>query len=362
VRQSAEIIKMHENKRRRGAIVASLSTPTLPGRNSDEIGGYHLIWPRDLYHAAMGLLAAGDIRTPVSVLHYFSSTQNSNGSWPVNFWVNGTAHRPGFRLDEVALPILLAGQLQSRGIYHLTSEDLEMVRKATSFILSHGPTTPQDRWEEANGYVPSTLAVEIAALKTATLLTHDPTPERIASEWQSSIETWTLGQTHIFENKYYLSHGVSKTLGSEIMDGGFLELVRMGIREALDPRILATLELYDNPQLGIAASHPDNPERILYRRYYRPVYNLPHIDGYWPLLSGERGHYAVAAKDLEGARNELYALEQSATPTGLLPEHLLAPFRVRLGVACPLVWAHAEDILLHRSIEEGLVFDAPGIK
>ena len=105
-RRSAQIIKMHEDKRNRGAIVASLSKPAIPDSDhaADGVGGYHLVWPRDLYHAAMGLLAAGDTRTPVSVLQYLEKNQKPDGSWAQNFWVDGTPYWPGLQMDEVSFP------------------------------------------------------------------------------------------------------------------------------------------------------------------------------------------------------------------------------------------------------------------
>ncbi|MGZ3698198.1 MAG: glucan 1,4-alpha-glucosidase, partial [Bdellovibrionota bacterium] len=139
-----------------------------------------------------------------------------------------------------------------------------------------------------------------------------------------------------------------------------------GIRSAEDPRILSTLRLYETPRLGIIAADASTPEAAVYRRYNRDQYGMNHVGGFWPLLAGERGHYAIAAQQMERARAELFALERSAMDTGLIPEQTINPpsptygASTGLGVACPLVWAHAEDILLHRSLEEGLVFDAPG--
>ncbi|MGZ3688143.1 MAG: glycoside hydrolase family 15 protein [Bdellovibrionota bacterium] len=384
VRRSAEIIKMHEDKRTRGAIVASLSKPAVPDSDHgfDGTGGYHLIWPRDLYHAAMGLLAAGDNQTPLDVLRYYVKTQHPDGSWAQNTWVDGTAYWHGLQMDEVAFPILLANQLQKRGVHRLASDELEMVRRAASFLMSHGPTTQEDRWEEIGGYVPSTLAAEIAALKVASQLTKDSETAATAQQWSALVESWTLVTQGPLGNSYYLrsspsgnpdgpepvdlANGAGHASASEILDGGFLDLVRMGVRGAEDPRILSTMKIYESPRLGIAAADASTPEAAVYRRYNRDQYGMNHVGGFWPLLAGERGHYAIAAQQMERARAELFALERSAMDTGLIPEQTINPpsptygASTGLGVACPLVWAHAEDILLHRSLEEGLVFDAPG--
>ncbi len=385
-RRSAEIIKMHEDKYEKGAIAASFSKPA-PLDNDhamDGTGGYHVVWPRDLYHAAMGLLAAGDVRTPINVLHYFLKTQRADGSWPQNFWVDGTPYWRGLQMDQVAFPILLAAQLQKRKVYALTQDDLEMIRKAAAFIISHGPSTQQDRWEELGGYSPSTIAAEIAALKEASLLTNDPTASSVADRWQTFIETWTLVQKGPLGQNYYLrispagspdepepidlANGAGKAFAAEIIDGGFLELIRMRLRSPSDPRILNTMSIYESPQLGVSTKDPTSPGSMVYRRYNRDVYGAEREGGFWPLLAGERGHFAVAAGNLDRARAQLFTLERSAIESDLIPEQTITPplpniagAMVGRGVACPLVWAHAEDILLHRSIEEGKVFDAPVI-
>ncbi len=371
-RRSAEIIKMHEDKRFRGAIVASLSKPAIPDSDNaqDGVGGYHLVWPRDLYHAAMGLLAAGDTQTPTDVLDYLSKNQKPDGSWAQNFWVDGTPYWHGLQMDEVAFPILLAAQLKARGTDSLSSSDLDMVRKAANFIMNHGPASQEDRWEEIGGYIPSTLAAEIAGLRAASFLLDDDGPARVALQWQAMIERWTMVTHGKWGDNYYLraspagtpdqiepiqiANGGGTAFASEIIDGGFLELVRMGVRDAHDPRILNTLQIYENPLNGMMKTGTVVAQAMIYHRYNKDAYGYDHVGGFWPLLAGERGMYAVNAKDPEQAIAQLFILEKSASPTGLIPEQTFG-----MGVAQPLVWAHAEDILLHRSIEESKVFDAP---
>lgn len=379
-RRSAQIIKMHEDKRNRGAIIASMSKPAIPDgdRAMDGTGGYHLVWPRDLYHAAMGLLAAGDLKTPVETLKYLKSTQNSDGSWYQNFWVNGTSYWTGLQLDEVAFPVLLAHQLSKRGIHKMTASDLEMVHRAAQFILSHGPKSPQDRWEEIGGYIPSTLASEIAALRAASQMTHDSRYQQVAHEWQAQLETWTLVMNGPHGRNYYLrvsphgdpdgrepiyiANGGGPAYANEILDGGFLELVRYGVRRADDANIVSTLKAYESPSAGIAEGNPNSDGALTYRRYNRDAYGHQRVGGFWPLLAGERGHYALAAGDFKRARAQLFMLESAALPSGVLPEQTVSGADrppAGGGVATPLVWAHAEDLRLHRSLEEGVVFDAP---
>ncbi len=386
-RRSLQIIKMHEDKSHRGAIVASLSSPAIPDGDrapEDNTGGYHLVWPRDLYHAAMGLLAAGDIRTARSVAQYLASIQKPDGSWHQNTWVNGAPYWKGLQLDETAYPILLISKLSEiDSEFMLTSTYKSMVRKAAAFLVDNGPKTQQERWEEAGGYSPSTLAAEIAALREASRLLDDPSFERVGNTWESSLESWTLVPEGQHGKEYYLRispsgrpdlnerYGIANGGGmagsQEILDGGFLELVRLGVRTAIDPRIRFTLEALEKPSLKIASRWTRAiGQARLYGRYNRDGYGLNHKGGYWPILAGERGHYAIAASDSSRALAQLNLLEDTATSTGLIPEQWdikteggKVVAQAPAGVACPLVWAHAEDIRLHWSLEEEKLFDTP---
>jgi glucoamylase len=62
------------------------------------------------------------------------------------------------QLDQVALPIVLARQLQRADVETWRKH----VKPAADFIVLHGPMTNQDRWEEKSGYSPATIAAEIA--------------------------------------------------------------------------------------------------------------------------------------------------------------------------------------------------------
>lgn len=385
-RRSALVIKMHEDKRNRGAIIASMSKPGIPGGDragKDNKGGYHLIWPRDLYHAAMGLLAAGDSETPIAVLNHLMARQNADGSWPQNYWVDGTPYWTSVQMDEVSFPILLASKILSKKSRAIRSLYTPMIEKAANYIAKNGPVTAQDRWEENSGYVPSTIAAEIAALRAASTWTGNPTYAQKAENWSAQLEKWMVvpmaqagGPLLINGNlakNYYLrvspggnpsqlekiniSNGVGEANASEILDGGFLELVRLGVRKTSDPYIQWTLNAYENPANQVAL--PEGPATA-YRRYNRDGYGANHVGGFWPLLAGERGHYAVAAHDFKRAKAQLHLMENSALESGMIPEQTVsASSGAALGVACPLVWAHAELLLLQRSLEEGHVFDSP---
>jgi glucoamylase len=88
----------------------------------------------------------------------------------------------------------------------------------------------------------------------------------------------------------------------------------------------------------------------------------------WPLLTGERAHYELAAGRRAEAVRLLRALESFANEGGLLPEQIWDAedipekelYRGRpSGSAMPLVWAHAEYVKLRRSLGDGAVFDMP---
>ena len=80
-----------------------------------------------------------------------------------NFWIDGRAYWSGIQLDEVAFPVILAWRLWKLDALG-NFDPYSMVRRACAFLIREGPVTAQDRWEEASGYSPSTLAAHIAAL------------------------------------------------------------------------------------------------------------------------------------------------------------------------------------------------------
>ena len=57
-RISATVLRTHEAPNFPGGLIASLSIPWGFAKGDDDLGGYHLVWPRDLVEAAGALLAA----------------------------------------------------------------------------------------------------------------------------------------------------------------------------------------------------------------------------------------------------------------------------------------------------------------
>jgi glucoamylase len=153
----------------------------------------------------------------------------------------------------------------------------------------------------------------------------------------------------------------------EVVDAGFLELVRHGVRKADDPIIVDSLKVVD------AVLKVDTPFGPCWRRYNHDGYGQREDGGpfvgwgqgrAWPLLTGERGHYELAAGN--DARPFIRAMERLASPTGLLPEqawdgpdqpHVYMYCGRPTGSAMPLMWAHAEYIKLLRSVRDGKVSD-----
>jgi glucoamylase len=399
---SHSIILAHEDKTYEGALIASLSIPWGEAMSDDDVGGYHLVWTRDMCHSATGLLAAGDTESPLRALIYLVCSQNDDGGFYQNFWINGKPNWRGIQLDEVAMPILLAWRLnQAHGLQDF--DPYCMVLKAAGYLIHHGPVTPQERWEETSGYSPSTLAVHIAALVCAAAFARQRNQESTAKYLEeyadflhSHLELWTVttegsllpdvrrhfirihpADPHDPQPDEDANHGVlplsSQPPGSpaaypakDVVDAGFLELVRYGVLQPDDPLIEDSLRVID------AVIKVDTPCGPCWRRYNHDGYGQredggPYQNwGYghaWPVLTGERGHYELAAG--RDVRPFIRAMECFATHTNLLPEQVWAlpdkpdahmVFGRPTGGAMPLVWAHGEYIQLVRSAAEGQVF------
>jgi glucoamylase len=408
-RASIAVLRTHESKDFLGGIIASLSIPWGFNKGDEDLGGYHLVWPRDLVETAGALLAAGAVTDAVRVLRYLEATQEADGNWAQNLWLDGRPYWGGIQMDETAFPILLIDLLRREAPGALGKLDRwwPMVRKAASFILRNGPVTQQDRWEEDAGYSPFTLAAEISALLAgadiADLTGHAiqaQTMRDTADAWNDNIERWVYASggdlaQQLGIDGYYVRIAPPSADGASSPTQGFvpiknrppgqdgerayhiispdaLALVRFGLRAPDDPRILNTLRAID------ALLSVELPQGPCWYRYNGDGYG-EHKDGSafdgsgigrpWPLLAGERGHYALAAGHRDEAEALLTVLENS--PIGqsrLLPEQVwdaadipaLELFRGKpTGSACPLVWAHSEYIKLRRSIRDNKLFDQP---
>jgi len=405
-RASAAVLRACESKGFPGCSVASLAIPWGTVRGDDNIGGYHLLWPRDLVEASGAMLAIGNHNDIRRELQYLDVTQESDGHWPQNMWLDGRPYLDAVQLDETALPVLLLDTAHREKA--VTRQDIDrfwpVVRKAAFFIARTGPVTDQDRWEEDPGYSPYTLAVEVSALLVAADfadMVGEPATgaylRETADAWNDRIETWAYATGTDLADRlgidgYYVrlaapdtpEHALRKgepvvqdekpSDGSsappaDVVSPGALALVRYGLRAADDPRILDTIKAID------ALLKVDTPTGPVWRRYNGDRYG-EHEDGTpfdqsgvgraWPLLTGERAHYEIAAGRIDEARKLLHAMESFANEAGFLPEQVWdAPdipekelyFGRPTGSAMPLVWAHAEYLKLLRSLHDKRVFD-----
>ena len=163
------MLRAHDSPAFPGGIIASLSIPWGAAKGDDDLGGYHLVWPRDLVEAAGAGIACGANADALRVIDYLRTIQEADGSWPQNTWLDGLPYWRGIQMDECAFPILLLDMALRQGL--LPADALpsyrEMVHRAAGFVLRNGPLTAQDRWEEDGGFSSFTLAVEIAALLAA---------------------------------------------------------------------------------------------------------------------------------------------------------------------------------------------------
>ena len=150
---SAAVLRTHESKRVEGGIIASLSIPWGFSKPDDDLGGYHLVWPRDLVETAGGFIAMGAHQEVRRVLRYLQVTQEPDGHWSQNMWLDGTPYWHGVQMDETALPILLVDLAVREGCIDPRGRDAlwPMVRRAAAFVARHGPVSPQDRWEKSQG-------------------------------------------------------------------------------------------------------------------------------------------------------------------------------------------------------------------
>ena len=84
---------------------------------------------------------------------------------PRNSLVNGKTAPDSFgvQLDEVAYPILMARTVGMTDKAFYTDH----IKRAADFVVAHGPSFGNERWEEQSGYSPSTIAAEIAGLAAA---------------------------------------------------------------------------------------------------------------------------------------------------------------------------------------------------
>ncbi|WP_372762850.1 glycoside hydrolase family 15 protein [Pseudoalteromonas sp.] len=450
---SAMVLKAQEDKTHAGALIASLSNPwgeTVSAKTGST--GYKAVWVRDFYQVAMAFMALGDTATAKTAFSYLEKVQ-VNSKTPGNKgdtgWflqkthVDGELEWVGVQLDQTAMPLMLAWKLHQAGV--LSNSELSdwyarMLKPAADFLVDGGrakilwndtqitpPATQQERWEEQAGYSPSTTAAVVAGLITAadiaTLAGDDSNAKRYlatAKRYNANIESTmftTQGNltSDATDGEYFIRIGQDQDANSNtkiaanngregfnkklILDGGFLELVRYGVRDALAPSIVKTLPEYDdetlpsNLQVKYSFEFTDGSGTFPgYRRYGNDGYGEDEVTGanyaeggvktpgqrgrVWPFFTGERGHYEIAAAQannaLDSAKQQqikntyVKGLESFANAGMMLPEQVWdgvgnnkPGYQYGQGTnsATPLAWTHSEYIKLVRSLSDKQVWD-----
>lgn len=408
---SALVLAAAEDKRHRGAFVASPSAPWVWGDEVKDLsspsGAYHLVWSRDAYQFGTALWAMGDHAAARRIVRWLFGTQQlADGSFPQNSDVSGTPVWTSLQLDEVAFPIVLAHLVGKRD-----AATWRGVRKAAHFLVTfrdeetgrRAPYTPQERWENQAGYSPASIAAEVAGLVCAADLArkhHRPALAkrwlRVADRWQQHVKGWTVTRNGPLDDgpyflrltkngkpdtasPYEMGDGGPRSIDQrKVVDPSFLDLVRLGLLPADDPAVVNTLGVVDD---RLEADTPNGP---FWRRFSHDGYGETRTGGEWtitdpgthrtlgrgwPILTGERGEYAVTAG--ADASGYLEAMAAATGDSGMLAEQVWDG-RPPTGAACcpagegtrsatPLVWSHAQLVRLAWTIQRGRPVDQQAV-
>ncbi len=399
--RSLYTLKVHEDKLNRGALIASLSIPWGEDQIDDgqEIGGYHLIWPRDLFHVSLALLTAGDLQTPLNALRflkriqykdkdqkwYFGSrTIEKRGAFPQNTWVNGNEYWGGLQIDQVGYPVHLFYHLYLKTpIYKrekLLFEFSPMLLSALDFIHRYGPWSHQERWEENFGISPSSFSVAASALFIGSILFENTEWSNNlfhkASKWLKkpgdNIDVWTFTNNGFYgDGNYYLRvsgcesyeqtwdpnsfsncslANTSRRIDQRyLLDQGFLKLVLLGLKKPNDYRIETSLDKVNR------FLRMKTPNGSGWYRYSFDAYGEKGKGRLWPLLGGEHGRYFLERfrnglgtwKEIVKSIDPILKSFVSFSNSGqMIPEQVFEETGEGTDAATPLAWSHAEFIKL----------------
>ncbi len=365
------------------------------------------MWSRDAYEFGTALWAAGDEAAARRIVDWlFAVQQKPDGSFPQNSDVRGNPVWGELQLDEVALPIALACLVGRTG-----RSTWPGVRKAARFLVGfrdeetgrRAPYSPQERWENQAGYSPNSIAAQVAGLVCAAHVArrhHRGDLARAwlerADRWQRRVDDWTVTTNGpLSDAPYYLrltkdgrpDRGTAYAMGDggpsridqrRVVDPSFLNLVRLGLRSADDPAVTNTLGVVDE---RLRVETPNGP---FWRRFSFDGYGETRSGGEWritdsdtfetlgrgwPILTAERGEYAVSAG--EDAAAYLAAVAAASGPSGMISEQVwdgrpptgraCCPAGEGTRAATPLIWSHAALVRLAWTIEEGSPVDQQAV-
>jgi glucan 1,4-alpha-glucosidase len=400
-----------EDKTFIGAGIASPSVPWGEAVSAEEARGYgyNFVWSRDLYQVVTAFEAAGDVDIGIKALEYiYEYQQDDDGFIPQNTYLNGRTRWGGEQMDNISFPQVMAWTLRQRGVdFDDVSYDYRNVRRSAEYVARHGPETAQERWEEEAGYSPSSIAAEIAGLGCAADIAAEEGHhadallwQALADEWTDRVEEWTAtttGTARHTNTPYYVrvtrdgdpDAGHLRTLANdgptlderEIIDAGFLELVRLGIKPADDGIVRNSVAEVD------ATLRVDTPHGPAFYRYNGDGYGERAVvsEGapwsveskgkgrLWPIFTGERGEYELVygtdAGDLAPDRM-LKTMAGFANSGRMLPEQVWDrehttdfnwEFGEGTGAATPLAWSMAQYVRLAHGVDAGAPVETPAV-
>ncbi|MCQ4079805.1 glycoside hydrolase family 15 protein [Streptomyces sp. RB6PN25] len=387
-------VKADEDKNYAGGFIAAPTVPWGASVSADSAGqhGYHLVWTRDEYQMATALLAAGDKADANDALSYILNyEETSSGYVKQNSWLNGNQVWGGTQMDEVAFPIILAYQLGRKD-----SATWSKLQLLANYLVSNGPKTGEERWEENGGYSPSTMAAEVAGLVCAANIANangDTTDANTylstADSFEAAIDTDTFTTTgSIAGGSYYvritpngnpnngdtvnISNGGGTYDERAIVDQGFLELTRLGIKAPASPQITKSLAAVDSAIKTTIPGYGTYWGRYNHDGYGETTtggdYTGAGIGRPWPVLSGERGEYDVQNGDATDAQSMLTSMANAANAGYQISEQIW-PTASADGFtqgqpdnsSTPLMWAMAQYVRLAIDISAGKTVDTPDI-
>ncbi len=409
-RAAAMELKAVDDKTFAGAGLASPSVPWGVAVNANEPRdyGYNYVWARDLYQVFTAYLAAGDVDSALEATEYiYEYQQDERGFIPQNTYIDGRTRWGGEQMDNISFPQVMAYQLAERhGIdFSAANYDYENVRRSANYVADNGPESAQERWEEESGYSPSTIAAEIAGLACAASLADDEGRAAdalvwlaLADDWTANVEAWTATETGTDEHTrtpYYFrvnddrdpEDGADRGLANggptlderNVVDAGFLELTRLGIKPWDDEVIRNSLAVVDDT---IRVETPNGPG---FYRYNGDGYGEqgPNDENYprgapwsldnagkgrlWPIFTGERAEYELLAGDEDPAAL-LDTMRGFANDADMIPEQVWDvpeptdynwEFGEGTGSATPLSWSMAQFVRLAHGVDAGEPVETP---
>jgi glucan 1,4-alpha-glucosidase len=398
-----------EDKTFAGAAIASPSVPWGEAVIAEEPKGYgyNFVWSRDLYQTFTVLDIVGEVETAHDALAYvYRYQQDEDGFIPQNTYLSGRTRWGGEQMDNIAFPGVMAYHLYEYGVEFEDSDyEYANLRRSSDYIARHGPATQQERWEEESGYSPSSIAAEIAGLACAAKVAMGEGESgdalawlALADDWQSRVEEWTAtesGTERLTETPYYVritrdgdpDAGHFRTLANggptlderEIIDAGFLELVRLGVKPWDDETIRNSVAVVDET---IRVETPHGPAFYRYNgdgygELARDDEGAPWaIDAegrgrLWPIFTGERGEYELLAggEGEDDPGSLLRTMAGFANSGRMLAEQVWDreretsynwEFGEGTGSATPLGWSMAQFVRLAHGIDAGRPVETPG--